>query len=50
VQVSVDFAGDVTKVLFEEGDAVVQGQTLAIFDNKESQLRRRQPQSRPKLS
>jgi membrane fusion protein (multidrug efflux system) len=44
VQVSVDFSGDVAEVLFEEGDQVVQGQRLATFDDKKSQLRRRQAQ------
>ena len=44
VQVGVDFTGDVAKVFFQEGDQVVQGQRLATFDDKESQLRRRQAQ------
>jgi membrane fusion protein (multidrug efflux system) len=44
VQISVDFSGDVVEVLFEEGDQVIQGQTLAIFDDKESKLRRTQAQ------
>jgi membrane fusion protein (multidrug efflux system) len=44
VQIGVDFSGDLVEVLFEEGDQVVQGQRLAIFDNKESKLRRTQAQ------
>ncbi|MDH3511108.1 MAG: efflux RND transporter periplasmic adaptor subunit [Gammaproteobacteria bacterium] len=44
VQIGVDFSGDVVQVLFEEGDQVVQGQRLAIFDDKESKLRRTQAQ------
>lgn len=39
VSISVDYAGTVNRVNFEEGQAISAGQTLIVFDSRKQQLR-----------